>query len=122
MILAEVLLAVVGGVLVAELKSLAQAPAACVVEVDEFEDGGGAAWLPTSCPSSVCIRSSGDSGGDPKIDPDSEPGSGALFVSGVQKDVQGFQEFASVGSGHQAGVSPSEVLYQFVSLSSQSVC
>ena len=52
---------VVGGVLVAELKSFAQAPATGVVEVDE---GG------TTSGSPIDIRlSSGNCGGDPKIDP-----------------------------------------------------
>ena len=60
-----------GGVLVAWLKSLAQAPAAWVMVVDCLEEA--------SCCSSSSFdirRSSRDSGGDPKIDPESEPDGG----------------------------------------------
>ena len=87
----DCLLAVVGGVLVAALKSLAQAPAACVVDMDAFSaqtSGAGHA--------SVDIRPSGDS--DPKVDTVSQlvSGEGHFWLeSGVQKDDQGAQ-FASL--------------------------
>ena len=89
----DCLLVVVGGVLVAALKSLAQAPATCVVDMDEFSvsartSGAGSA--------SVDIKSSGDSG--PKVDTDSQLVSGewhSEFESGFQKDDQGAQ-FASL--------------------------
>ena len=97
MILADVLLAVVGGVLVAELKSFAQAPAAWVVTVACSEGTG--SWVVAASlgceTSSLDIRPSGES--DPKVDTVSQlvSGEGHFFESGVQKDVQGAQ-FASL--------------------------
>ena len=83
-----------GGVLVASLKSSAQTPAAWVMVVDSPAE---ASYWSSSV--SDIRRSARDSGGDSKIDPESEPDGGlGRPEAGVQKDGQdGIQGDVSVG-------------------------